>query len=56
MLAASLAGYVALFAGDAGYGVFVGNPAQMAVLSVVVIVAAALLGTARIARKRGIIA
>jgi hypothetical protein len=56
VLAASLAGYVALYAGDVAYGVFEAfGPSQVAVLTFVVLVAAALFGAAlRLGRTRGL--
>ncbi len=42
IFAASLAGYIALFAGDAWYGVFDNNTTQLAILSTVVVIAAVL--------------
>lgn len=51
VFAASLIGYVALFAGDAAYGVFEVIPGQMAVLSFVVAFAAALLLAGVLARR-----
>jgi len=53
ILAASLAGYVALYAGDVAYGVFAAIPGQMAILSLVVAIAVALLGAALVARRAG---
>ncbi|MFO6447648.1 hypothetical protein ACLBKU_10935 [Erythrobacter sp. NE805] len=57
VLAVSLAAYVALWAGDAAYGVFAlfGTP-QVAVLSFVVAVAAGLLWLARRLAARGVLA
>jgi hypothetical protein len=55
ILAASLVGYVLLFAGDAWYGVFAAMPSQLAILAVVVLIAAALLWVAHIARQRGLL-
>lgn len=52
VLTASLAGYLALFAGDVAYGVFAGIPQQLAILGVVVVIAAVLLWIARHARAR----
>ncbi len=52
VLTASLAGYLALFAGDGAYGVFAGIPQQLAILGVVVVIAAVLLWIARHARAR----
>jgi hypothetical protein len=48
----SLGGYLLLFAGDVYHGVFDAIPAQMLVLSVVVAVAAMLLGIAWFAKRR----
>ncbi len=56
IFAVSLAGYALLFAGDAYYGVFAGIPAQLVILSVVVVIAAALLWTTVVARGRGLLA
>ena len=56
IFAVSLVGYIALFSGDVGYGVFENNPTQLTILVFVVVVAAALLATAWFARKRAIIA
>lgn len=56
VFAVSFAGYLALFAGDLGYGVFAAIPAQLGILTVVMAVAAMLLATAWIARRRGILA
>lgn len=55
VLAASLVGYVLLFAGDAYHGVFAAMPSQLAILVVVVLTAAGLFGTARIAVRRGLL-
>ncbi len=52
IFAASLTGYIALFAGDYAYGVFDAIPGQMAILAFVVAVAAALLGAAWFSRDR----
>lgn len=52
LLAVSLAGYIALFAGDLHFGVFDALPGQLAILAFVVVVAVALLATARAARSR----
>ena len=54
VLAASLASYGLLFAGDAWFGVFAAMPGQLAILAVVVLIAAGLFGTARIAARRGL--
>lgn len=51
VFAASLIGYVALYAGDVSYGVFDVIPGQMAVLSFVVAFAAALLLAGFLARR-----
>jgi hypothetical protein len=56
VFAVSLAGYVALFAGDVGYGVFKNNTTQLTILVFVVAVAAALFAVARVSRSRGILA
>ena len=56
VLAVSLAGYVALFAGDYAYGVFDAIPGQAAILSVVVAIALGLLSVAiqvRVPADRG---
>jgi hypothetical protein len=55
VLAASLVGYVLLFAGDAGYGVFAAMPGRLAILAVVVLIAAGLFWTARIAARRSLL-
>lgn len=55
VLAVSLAGYAALFAGDLHFGVFEALPGQLAILAFVVVVAVALLGTASAARTRGLL-
>lgn len=52
----SLVGYIALFSGDVAYGVFENNPTQLTILVFVVVVAAALLASAWLARNRAIIA
>ncbi|MDP3196786.1 hypothetical protein [Tabrizicola sp.] len=56
VFAASLAGYIALYLGDIVHGVFaaLGTP-QVVVLSIVVLIAAALLWLARHARGQGIL-
>lgn len=54
-LVASLAGYILLFAADAYYGVFAAIPSQLAILAFVVLVAAALLWTSRLANLRGLL-
>lgn len=53
VFAASLAGYIVLFAADWAYGVFASIPAQLGILAMVVLIAAALLGTAWMARTKG---
>jgi len=55
VFAVSLAGYIALFAGDVYFGVFEAMPGQLAILAFVVFVAAALLVTAWAARSRGLL-
>ncbi len=55
VFAVSLAGYIALFAGDVYFGVFDAMPGQLAILAFVVLVAAALLATAWAARSRGLL-
>lgn len=55
VLAVSLAGYAALFAGDLHFGVFDALPGQLAILAFVVLVAVALLAGARVARHRGLL-
>jgi hypothetical protein len=55
VFAVSLAGYVALFAGDFVYGVFNAIPGQMAVLLVVVAVAVALMAASLAARRQGLL-
>ncbi len=55
VLAASLVGYVALFSGDVHFGVFDAMPGQLAILAFVVVVAAALLATAWVARSRALL-
>jgi len=55
LLAASLAGYIALFSGDVYFGVFDALPGQLAVLAFVVVVAIALLATAWLARSRALL-
>lgn len=51
----SLAGYVALYAGDYGYGVFEVIPGQMAVLSLVVAIALGLAAVSLWALRRGLL-
>lgn len=53
VLAASLAGYVTLWFGDLSYGVFDVVPGQMAILSVVVAIAVALLAIALSGQRSG---
>jgi hypothetical protein len=55
VFAVSLAGYVALFAGDVYFGVFDAMPGQLAILAFVALVATALLVTAWAARSRGLL-
>jgi hypothetical protein len=55
VLAASLAGYIVLFAGDWAHGLFAILPMQLAILSTVVAIAAASLGLSLFAAKRGIL-
>jgi hypothetical protein len=55
VLAVSLVGYVALFAGDWAHGLFDILPMQLAILSTVVGIAAASLGLALFAAKRAIL-
>ncbi len=55
VLAASLLGYGLLFAGDAYHGVFAAIPAQLAILAMVVVIAAALSGVAEVASRRGLL-
>jgi hypothetical protein len=55
VLAASLAGYVALFAGDWAHGLFAILPMQLAILSTVVAIASASLGLSLFAAKRDIL-
>lgn len=55
VLAVSLTGYIALFAGDYAYGVFDAIPGQLTVLLVVLAVAGVLLGAGLLARKRGLL-
>ena len=52
VLAASLLGYIALFAGDYAHGVFDVIDDQMAILSFVVVAAAALLAVSVLAGRR----
>lgn len=55
VLGVSLAGYIALFAGDWAYGLFNVLPMQLAILSTVVAIAAASLGLSLFAAKRDIL-
>lgn len=55
LLAASLVGYILLFAGDAYHGVFAALPSQLAVLAVVVIISVGMLWTAHLANERGLL-
>lgn len=48
----SMAGYVILFSGDVYYGVFANIPTQLVILTVVVVIAAALLWVSIYAKKR----
>ena len=54
-LTASLVGYALLFAGDTYYGVFAALPSQLAILGLVVLIAAVLFGTSRIAATRSLL-
>ncbi len=56
IFAVSFAGYILLFAGDVYYGVFDAIPAQLAILTMVVAIAAALLGVSWYAKRKGVIA
>jgi hypothetical protein len=55
VFAVSLAGYVALFAGDLAYGVFAGLPEQLVIITSVVLIAAALFALSLFARKRAML-
>lgn len=55
VLAVSLVGYIALFAGDWAHGLFDILPMQLAVLSMVVAIAGASLALSLFAAKRGIL-
>jgi hypothetical protein len=55
VLVASLAGYIALFAGDWAHGLFSVLPLQLAILSTVLAIAGASLGLSLFAAKRGIL-
>ncbi len=48
----SMAGYITLFSGDLYFGVFANIPTQLVILTIVVLIAAALLGVSLYARKR----
>lgn len=48
----SMAGYIILFSGDVYYGVFANIPTQLVILTVVVVIAAALLWVSIHAKKR----
>lgn len=51
----SLAGYVALFAGDLAYGVFAGMPEQLGIITCVVLIATGLFALSLFARKRAML-
>jgi hypothetical protein len=51
----SFVGYLMLFSGDTYYGVFAAIPAQLAILAVVVLIAAALLWVSWLAGQRGLL-
>jgi hypothetical protein len=53
---ASLVGYILLFAGDYGYGIFANIPTQLVILAVVVTIAAALFLVTLYARNRHLLA
>jgi len=55
VLVASWTGYALLFIGDTCHGVFNGSPGQLVTLVFVVLVAAAMLWTAWLARKRNLL-
>lgn len=55
VFALSLAGYIALFAGDLAYGVFAGLPEQLVIITTVVLIAGALFALSLFARKRGML-
>lgn len=55
VLAVSLLGYIVLFVGDWAHGLFAILPNQLAILSTVVIIAAASLGLSLFAAKRDIL-
>lgn len=52
----SMAGYIILFSGDVYYGVFANIPTQLVILTVVVVIAAALLWVSIYAKKQNILA
>jgi hypothetical protein len=55
VFALSLAGYIALFAGDLAYAVFAGLPEQLVIITTVVLIAGALFALSLFARKRGML-
>ena len=55
VLAASFGGYVLLFLGDAGYGVFTALPSQLGILALVVLIAAGLGFASWQADQRGLL-
>ena len=55
VFAASLAGYVLLFAGDSGYGVFAAMPGQLVILFLVVLIAAVLFLASRLFSQRSLL-
>jgi hypothetical protein len=55
VLAASLAGYIVLFAADWSYGVFAGIPGQLAILGVVVLIAVVLAAAALTAARQSLL-
>ncbi len=55
LLALSLAAYALLFAGDLVFGLFGAMPGQLAVMSLVLLIAAGLLGVARRAQAGGLL-
>jgi hypothetical protein len=55
ILAASLIGYILLFTGDVATGVFAAIPSQLAILTVVVLIAASLFTVAWLADRRGLL-
>lgn len=52
---ASMAGYITLFSGDLYYGVFANIPTQLVILTIVVLIAAGLLGVSLYARKQNLL-